>query len=252
MNVFASTATSNNANPGSSFLQSCERIWPCVFYSSEIKQESAGIFHDWTGEVKLNIRSLFTLVILGMHIAIPFASAGDRGATEVVEKFHSMLLAVMKNGDKIGYQGRYDQLAPVIKSSFDIPFISRTVLGKHWESLDNEQRSRFVEAFTQLSIATYAANFDRYSGEHFKMISEKEVEGGRIRVQSRLIKSDGGQVQLDYLLHRTGGQWRIVNIIAEGVSDLALKRADYSAFLKSKGFEALLKKLIEKTSQYSR
>jgi len=200
----------------------------------------------------MNIGGLLILVILGMHIAIPYASAGDRGATEVVEKLHSTLLAVMKNGDKIHYQGRYDQLVPVIKSSFDMPFISRTVLGKYWEGLDNEQRSRFVEAFTQLSIATYAANFDSYSGERFKMFPEKEVDGGRILVQSQLIKSEGGQVQLDYLLHRTAGQWRIVNIIAEGVSDLALKRADYSAFLKSNGFEALLKKLNEKINQYSR
>ncbi len=195
---------------------------------------------------------LLTFLILAMSGAMPYASVGDRGATEVVERLHAALLSAMKDGDKIGYQGRFDQLAPVIKSSFDMPFISRTVLGKHWESLKDEQRSRFVEAFTQQSIATYAANFDSYSGERFKMIPEKKVDGGRILVQSQLVKSDGGQVQLDYLLHRTGSQWRIVNIIAEGVSDLALKRADYSAFLKSNGFEALLKKLNEKINQYAR
>jgi len=200
----------------------------------------------------MNILGRLTLIVLAMHIAMPCVSAGDRGATEVVGKLHTTLLSTMKDGDKIGYQGRFDQLAPVIKSSFDMPFISRTAVGKYWETFNGHQRSRFVEAFTQLSIATYAANFDSYSGEHFKTISEKEVDGGRILVQSQLIKSDGGQVQLDYLLHRTGSQWRIINIIAEGVSDLALKRADYSAFLKSKGFEALLEKLNEKISQYSR
>jgi len=170
----------------------------------------------------------------------------------VVEKLHTTLLAVMKDGVKIGYQGRYDQIAPVIKSSFDMPFISRTVLGKHWETLHNDQQSKFIEMFTRMSIAAYASNFDSYSGERFKTISEKEVSGGRILIQSQLIKSDGGQVQLDYLLNRTDSQWRIINIIAEGVSDLALKRADYSAFLKNHGFEALLKKLNEKTNQYSR
>jgi phospholipid transport system substrate-binding protein len=200
----------------------------------------------------MNILGLLTRIVLVMLIAMPYASAGDRGATDVVEKLHTTLLAAMKDGDKIGYQGRYDQLAPVINSSFDMPFISRTVLGKYWETFNNEQRSRFVEAFTRLSIATYAANFDSYSGERFKLVSDKEVSGGRILVQSQLIKSDGGKVQLDYLLHRTGSQWRIVNIIAEGVSDLALKRADYSAFLKNKGFEALLKKLNQKINQYSR
>jgi phospholipid transport system substrate-binding protein len=209
--------------------------------------------YDLVRKGDMNILGFLTFILLLMiPMATPMASAGDHEATQVVEKLHSTLLAVMKDGAKIGYQGRYEQLAPVIKSSFDMPFVSRTVLGKYWESLNDEQRSRFVEAFTELSIATYAANFDRYSGERFKTISEKEVSGGRILVQSELIKSNGGQVHLDYLLHRTAGQCLIVNIIAEGVSDLALKRADYSAFLKSKGFEALLKKLNEKINQYSR
>jgi len=180
------------------------------------------------------------------------ASAGDHEATQVVEKLHTSLLTVMKDGDKLGYTGRYDQLEPVIRATFDMPFISKTVLGKHWETVDDRQRSRFVETFTKLGIATYAANFDSYSGERFKVISEKEVSGGRILVQTQLIKSDGGKVQLDYLLHRTDSEWRVVNVIAEGVSDLALKRADYSNFLKNKSFEALIAKLNEKIALYAR
>ena len=204
-------------------------------------------------KIHTRITGFLTLILFFMiPMAMPMASAGDRRATEVVEKLHSTLLVVMKDGDKIGYQGRYDQLAPVINSSFDMPFISRTVLGKYWETFSSEQRSRFVEVFTQLSIATYAANFKSYSGERFKVISEKEVSGGRILVQTQLIKSGGGKVELDYLLHRADGEWRVINVIAEGVSDLALKRADYSAFLNSKGFEALLKQLNEKINQYSR
>jgi len=204
-------------------------------------------------KVDIHITGFLTWILFFMiPVAMPMASAGDRGATEVVEKLHSGLLAVMKDGDKIGYQGRYDQLAPVINSSFDMPFISRTVLGKYWETFNSEQRSRFVEAFTQLSIATYAANFKSYSGERFKVISEEEVSGGRILVQTQLIKSDGGKVELDYLLHRADGEWRVINVIAEGVSNLALKRADYSNFLKNKSFEALIAKLNEKIAQYAR
>jgi phospholipid transport system substrate-binding protein len=203
--------------------------------------------------MKIKVLGFLTLIIiLTMDMAMSYPSAGDRGAVEVVEKLHTTLLAVMNEGDQIGYPGRYDRLAPVIKASFDMPFISKTVLGKYWETLNKEQRSRFVEAFAKMSIATYAANFDRYSGERFKTLSEKGVSSGRILVQSQLIKSDGGKIQLDYLLHRTGNQWRIINIIAEGVSDLALKRADYSAFLKNKGFESLIEKLNEKVGQYSR
>ncbi len=195
---------------------------------------------------------LFILLSLVINTVEPSPSISAHPAIDVVENLHKTLLIVMKEGNKIGYQGRYDQLAPVITGSFDMPFIAKTVLGRYWETMNSEQKSKFVETFSKLSIATYAANFDTYSGERFKTVSEKEVGGGRILVQSQLIKSDGGQVQLDYLLHRTDGQWRIINVIAEGVSDLALKRADYSAFLKNKRFEALLQKLNEKIAQYSK
>jgi phospholipid transport system substrate-binding protein len=211
-----------------------------------------GSAHESAGKAEMNILGFLTVIILVMHIAMPLPSAGDRGATEVIEKLHTALLTVMKDGDKIGYRGRYDQLAPVIQASFDLPFISRTVAGKYWETFNNEQRSRFVDTFSKLSIATYAANFDTYSGERFKVVSEKELSSGRILVQGQLIKSDGGQVQLDYLLYRIDNQWRIINVIADGVSDLALKRADYSVFLKNKGFKALLAKLNEKIAEYTR
>lgn len=195
---------------------------------------------------------LTVILFLMLPVAMPLATAADHEATQVVERLQAALLDVMKDGEKLGYRGRYDQLEPVIRATFDMLFISKTVLSKHWGTLNEGQRSKFVETFTKLGIATYAANFDSFSGERFKEISEKEVSGGRILIQTHLIKSDGGKVQLDYLLHRTESEWRVVNVIAEGVSDLALKRADYSNFLKNKSFEALIAKLNEKIGQYAR
>ncbi len=197
-------------------------------------------------------RSLLAVTFFVMApAAMPAVSAGDHQATQVIEKLQTALLTVMKEGKKLGDKGRYDLLDPVIRATFDMPFISKTVLSKHWETLNGGQRSKFVETFTRLAIATYAANFDDYSGERFKVISEKEAGAGRILVKTHLIKSDGGTVELDYLLHRIENEWRVINIIAEGVSDLALKRADYSNFLKNKSFEALISKLNEKIAQYS-
>jgi len=193
---------------------------------------------------------VFLFLVVPMLEPLPLVSA--QPAIDVVENLHKTLLLAMKEGTQIGYQGRYDRLAPVITAGFDMPFIAKIVLGRFWETFDSQQRSKFVETFSRLSIATYAANFDTYSGERFKLISEKEVSGGRILVQTQLIKSDGGQVELDYLLHRVGSQWRIINVVADGVSDLALKRADYTTFLKSNGLDPLLIKLNEKIVQYSK
>jgi len=194
---------------------------------------------------------LFVFLFLAVPRLEPLPPVSAQPAIDVVENLHETLLLVMKEGNQIGYQGRYDRLAPVITAGFDMPFIAKIVLGRFWEIFGSKQRSKFVETFSRLSIATYAANFDTYSGERFKLISEKEVSGGRVLVQTRLIKSDGGQVELDYLLHRVGSQWRIINVVADGVSDLALKRADYTTFLKSNGLDSLLIKLNEKIVQYS-
>jgi len=199
----------------------------------------------------MSLLARLSLILLVLHLTAPFSAASDLGAVDVVANLHTTLLAVMKDGGQIGYKGRYDRLEPVIRASFDLPFISKTVLGRYWETLNQDQRSKFIETFSELSIATYAGNFDSYSGESFKTISEKEVSGGRILVQSRLIKSKGGEIPLDYIFHRVDHEWRIINVIAEGVSDLALKRADYAVFLKIKGFDALLMKLNEKIAQYA-
>ena len=195
---------------------------------------------------------LFVFLFLVVPMLAPLPPVNAQPATDVVENLHQTLLLVMKEGNQIGYQGRYDRLAPVITASFDMPFVAQIVLGRFWETFDGQQKSKFVETFGRLSIATYAANFDSYSGERFKVISEKEVSGGRILVHTQIIKSDGGQVQLDYLLHRVDSQWRIINVVADGVSDLALKRADYTSFLKTNGIDSLLIKLNEKIVQYSK
>ncbi len=199
----------------------------------------------------MNLPGRLSLILLVLYLTAPFSAASDRGAVDVVENLHTTLLAVMKDGGQIGYKGRYDRLEPVIRASFDLPFISKTVLGRYWETLNQEQRSKFIETFSELSIATYAGNFDSYSGERFKTISEKEVTGGRILVKTKLIKSDGGEIPLDYIFHRVDQEWHIINVIAEGVSDLALKRAEYAVFLKVKGFDALLIKLNEKIAEYA-
>jgi phospholipid transport system substrate-binding protein len=189
------------------------------------------------------------LAVLVME-ARPDPAAGNP-AVDVVDNFHLALLTVMKDGQKIGFKGRFDQLAPVIAASFDLSFIAKTAMGRRWDTLDPSQKSRFVETFRRLSIATYAANFDSYSGERFKVLSEKQLDRGQFQVRSQLIKSDGGEVSLDYILRPVDRQWRIINVIANGVSDLALKRADYGEFLKANGFDALLGKLNEKIAQYS-
>ena len=192
------------------------------------------------------------ITIFGLLSLVVAPALAADSATQVIENLHAELLAVMKQAKELGYEGRYQRLGPIVTSSYDLPFIAKFVMGRHWKTLSEEQRSEFVKTFTKLSIATYAANFNGYSGERFKTISNEELRKGRLLVKSVLIRSSGGEVTLDYVLHQKENRWRIINAIAEGVSDLSLKRADYSAYLKKKGFAGLITKLNEKIQNYAK
>ena len=151
----------------------------------------------------------------------------------------------MRNSESLGFAGRRDRIAPVIRESLDLPFIARFVLGRYRKDLSTEQQDAFVDVFSRWTIANYASRFDGYSSEQFKTITSAPARRGREFVRPVLEVNDdpADNVSLDYLLHDTDGKWRVVNVIANGVSDLSLKRADYGAVIKSQGLDSLVEKL---------
>jgi phospholipid transport system substrate-binding protein len=179
------------------------------------------------------------------------ASESIPSASDVVRQFQSELLSVMKKANELGYQGRYSKLEPLVKKSHDLRTIARIVTGRAWNRLSDEQRQDFVNLFARLSVATYAHNFDGYSGETFKFEGETKTSRGDILVHTALIESDGKEISFDYILRRRDGHWLIINIIADGVSDLALKRSEYTGIIRREGFESLTAKLKNKIANYS-
>ncbi len=180
------------------------------------------------------------------------AGAVDDGAAKaVVEKLHASLLAAMNGGAPLGMQGREDMLAPVIESSFDFDSICRIVTGRYWKAATDEQKARFTSVFKKLSVATYANNFSSFAGEKFQT-EGSEADHDALVIRTTLHPTDGDPVPLNYLLRQTNGEWRIVNVVAQGVSDLSLKRADYTAVIKNEGFDSLINRLEKKIAEMSK
>jgi phospholipid transport system substrate-binding protein len=198
---------------------------------------------------KLSWPRLLVATALALPLLMPASAPAIDTAVQVVENLHAELTAVMKQAVELGYAGRYKRLAPIVTAAYDLPYISKVVVGRYWKNFSKEQKSQFVETFTRFSIATYADRFDGYSGEKFQTISWEEIKKRRYLIKTVLIKANGENIELDYILHESNNQWRIINVIAEGVSDLSLKRADYTSYLNKKGFDDLLKKLNEKIKQ---
>lgn len=174
------------------------------------------------------------------------------GAKKVIETFQTQLIEVMKNGQKLGFAGRYKKLYDPVSNSHDLPKIARFVIGKDWEKLSEDQQKQMVDVFSRFSIASYAHNFKDFSGESFTFDSEEETTRGGVVIHSHLSIPDDKPVKFDYFLKNAGDSWRIINIVANGVSDLALRRSEYSAILQREGFDALIKKISEKIDNYSK
>ncbi|MDD5228797.1 MAG: ABC transporter substrate-binding protein [Methylococcales bacterium] len=181
-----------------------------------------------------------------------FAQEESATARQIIDKFQTELVQVMKDGKKLGYVGRYDKLEPAVSNSHDLPKIARIVVGKEWEKLTEEQQKKLTDVFSKLSIASYAHNFKDFSGEAFAIDSEEETKMGGVVIHSHLNVPDDKPVKFDYMLKEKGASWRIINIIANGVSDLALKRSEYTAILQREGFDTLIAKINEKIDNYAK
>ena len=179
------------------------------------------------------------------------APAESSQPSQVVEQLQHSLLSVMKQGNQLDYDHRYQLLEPIVTKSHGLPFIAKVTVGKYWRTFDDEQKTSFVETFSRLSIALYADRFNGYGGETFSFVAQKKLPRGKMLVETILTKSDGEKVQFNYLLRHGKSDWRIINIIVDGVSDLAVRRAEYTSILQSDGFASLTAKIEDQIGRYS-
>ncbi len=162
-------------------------------------------------------------------------------AQAAVDAFHASLLGVLSLGE---HSQRELALLPQITALFDVPRIAAISLGRTWRDLDEVQQSEFVGLLTELIAATYADRFGSASGPQFVVDEVASVKQGFV-VRTRLQRPGGDDVTLDYLLQ----DGRIFNVIADGVSDLSLRRADYNSIVKTEGYAQLLVHMGEKLAQ---
>jgi phospholipid transport system substrate-binding protein len=203
------------------------------------------------GNKLLKLMLLFCFWATGANHAFALEQSNSK-ARQIVEKFQEELIDVMKNGKKLGYSGRYDKLKGPVSNSHDLGKIARIVVGKEWEKLTEPQQQQLVDVFSRLSVASYAHNFKDYDGESFTFDTEEATTRGGIVIHTHLTVPDDKPVKFDYMMKENGDSWRIINIIANGVSDLALKRSEYTSILQREGFDALINKISEKIDNYSK
>ena len=179
----------------------------------------------------------------------PAAAAEPGSAAAVIERLYEQLLAVMKEAKRLGFDGRYTRLAPAISQTFDLALMTRIAIGPGWAQILPEQQQRLNAAFSRYTISMYASRFDDWGGERFEVVPSATPNPNGVLVNSRLIKTNGEAVALNYLLKQEAGAWKVIDVYLSGtVSELAARRSEFGSVLQRNGAEGLVQLIEQRTA----
>jgi len=107
-----------------------------------------------------------------------------------------------------------------------------------------------MEAFGHYISATYADRFDSYSGEQLRVTGEQPY-GAEIIVQTRIVKSKGETMSLNYRMHENAGSWQISDVFLDGsISQLTTQRSEFHSILQREGVDGLIMALSRKVAGF--
>ncbi|HMA11567.1 MAG TPA: ABC transporter substrate-binding protein [Steroidobacteraceae bacterium] len=165
------------------------------------------------------MRAIIASMVVGLGMGMQVrADIPDDPAIATVESFQDALLASMHREPA--------KLADSIHSQFNVSVMSAYIAGPAWNSASSSERTLVGAAFTRYLVARFAHEFDSYDGEQFQIDAPVQSRGPDKMIQTRVTPRNSAPIHLDYRLRAYDGQWRIIDVYYDGVSQLATQRAD--------------------------
>jgi phospholipid transport system substrate-binding protein len=188
------------------------------------------------------IAVLTALLLLGSR---PLQAQAPSAAAVHIETYYQELMPTIRQAARLTVRERDKRFAPAITAAFDLPTMTRLAVGPPWKSFSPAQQVAVREAFTRFIVADYASQIKDYSGESFVVDPQTSPEsrGGGEIVKTRLLQPGGRTVNINYLVR--GG--RVIDVYLNGtVSDLAMRRDEFSSIIASGGADGLIKRLQDR------
>jgi len=187
---------------------------------------------------------IYILVVIVGPLA-GYANQEIGNPEDTVRYFYSQLF---QSAGEQEYSKRVEHLEPVITDIFSVSTMARLTIGRQWRSLTDPQKRQFEDAMKHFIVSSFASRF-KGQGHRFTIGSNEHLGSNRVIVKTKLITDQGEQADLDYQLIEENNQWHIFDIIANGVSDLAMKRSVYSTQFEAGGFESVLETIKARTEE---
>ena len=188
-----------------------------------------------------------SLAVLGLGSAAVAAARADQ-PMQVVDGLASQVVAALKDGQLSSEQKR-DRIQQIAYTAIDFPTLSKLVLARNYSKFEPAQRAQFEDEFKQHLSMTYGRNVDNYRNEKVEVLGERPEAHGDVTVQSKILRGGGSQdVVVDYRLREKDGQWKIIDVIIEGVSLVSNFRSQFQDIVAQGGPARLLTLLKEKNA----
>lgn len=157
-----------------------------------------------------------------------FSSLGEEGldATEHTRRFRSLL-----------------------NEAFDLPAITRFVLGRYWRTASDEEKTEFSSLFEKFLVKAYANRFRDLGDKKLKVLRSQELTGGQTLVMSEIDAEGSKPVKVNWRIRGAGQEFKITDVLVEGVSMSVTQRDEFASVIRQGGgrIDGLLRMLRKKT-----
>lgn len=187
------------------------------------------------------------LLLLG-GVTVQSAVAG--GATDAMKSTIDEVLGIIQDKE-LKQPGRAEErrrrLEQVVGDRFDYPEMSRRAMGAPWNTLSDKDKEEFVALFKTLLTNSYADKVESYSGEGVQYINER-TEKDYAEVRTKVLTGKI-EIPLDYRLLNKGNDWRVYDVVVDGVSLVNNYRGQFSKILRSSTYADLVDQLRKKSDK---
>lgn len=188
-----------------------------------------------------------SVILLAMILLLPLEAFASSAKDTVEAQINKMLARMQESSFKaLSRDAKIDEIEKIIEEVFDFEELSRRTLGRDWKKFTPEQQKEFIGLFQQVLQNVYADRILAYTSEKIEFGKETELKKGRVEVESYIITTDNKKVPLFYRMTDKSGEWKVYDVVIEGISMVKNYRGQFREILKTKKPEDLLQTLREK------
>jgi phospholipid transport system substrate-binding protein len=166
----------------------------------------------------------------------------------IMEETAEKVVAILARRDRPAEE-RVEEIREIAYEIFDFQTMSKLVLARNWRKLDPEQRVEFVEEFRRHLSRTYGSRLDRYNQEKVDVYGAQVEPRNDVTIKTRILGGEFDRAEVAYRFRKREDQWRIIDVVIEGVSLVSNYRSQFAEVLSSGTIDDLLGRLRDKNFQ---